>query len=73
MSVTITYCVPCRYERRAQQAAAAIRDQLGLDVELIGGRGGVFRVEADGTPVLSRTKDYFPSTDDIVDALQTRR
>jgi hypothetical protein len=39
----------------------------------IGGRGGVFRVEADDTPVLSRTKDYFPSTDDIVDALQTRR
>lgn len=72
MNVTITYCVPCRYLRRAEAARDAIREQFGVTAELVGGKAGVFRVDVDGTEVVSRTVDYFPSTDDIVAAVQRR-
>jgi selenoprotein W-related protein len=70
MNVTITYCVPCRYLPRAEAARDAIRDQFGVTSKLVGGRAGVFVVEVDGTKVVSRTKDYFPTTDDILSALR---
>ena len=72
MTVTITYCIPCRYERRAREAADVIREQLGVEAELVGGGGGVFRVEVDGETVVSKTRGYFPSSEDVVDAVRTR-
>lgn len=72
MTVTITYCIPCKYERRAREASAVIREQLGVEAELVGGGGGVFRVEVDGEPVISKTRGYFPSSEDIAAAVRAR-
>jgi selT/selW/selH-like putative selenoprotein len=39
-------------------------------VELVGGRGGVFDVFADGRLVFSKDREYrFPSTEEVVAAL----
>lgn len=70
MRVTITYCVPCNYERRAKDAAVAITRHLGLTVELVPGGGGVFDVAVNGNSVSQRTKDHFPSADEIVAAVR---
>jgi selenoprotein W-related protein len=70
MTVTITYCVPCNYAKRAQGAADAITRNLGLAVELIPGRGGVFDVTVNGISVSRRTSDHFPTTDEIVTAVR---
>jgi selenoprotein W-related protein len=72
MTVTITYCVPCKYERRAREAADVLREQLGVETELVGGSGGVFRVEVDGETVVSKTRGYFPSAEDVLDAVGAR-
>lgn len=71
MQITITYCVPCHYEARAKEAAEALRHEVGLEAELVGGRGGVFKVDADATTLVARDKIYFPTTEDIVAAVRT--
>ncbi|MGY4424921.1 putative Rdx family selenoprotein [Bradyrhizobium sp. JR6.1] len=40
--LSIIYCRPCGYEKRAREAAALLRDRLGLDAELVPGKGGIF-------------------------------
>lgn len=35
---SIIYCRPCGYEKRAREAAAALREQLGLEAALVPGR-----------------------------------
>ncbi|WP_039828286.1 Rdx family protein [Nocardia testacea] len=70
MTITITYCVPCKYDKRAQNAADAIARDLGLTVDLIPGRGGVFDVAVDGVSVAKRTREHFPTTDEIVTAVR---
>jgi selenoprotein W-related protein len=70
MTVTITYCVPCNYEKRAKDAADAITQHLGLTVELVPGGGGVFDIAVNGSSVSKRTNDHFPSTDEIVAAVR---
>lgn len=43
-NVSIVYCKPCGYEKRATDTAAALRARLKLDVNLIPGKGGIFEV-----------------------------
>ena len=68
--VTITYCVPCGYEKRARLAASALQQQLGIEPELVPGKGGVFRVEVGGRTVASRAPRYFPNPDEIVTSVR---
>ncbi|HZM63970.1 MAG TPA: Rdx family protein [Candidatus Saccharimonadales bacterium] len=64
--VTITYCVPCGYIKRANLAAEALKAHLDVDVELVPGKGGIFTVEVNGKVVARRTQNHFPDTDEIV-------
>jgi len=41
--VSITYCKPCGYLRRAEDAAAELQKQLGVAATLVPGKGGVSR------------------------------
>ncbi|WLB54673.1 Rdx family protein [Bradyrhizobium sp. 521_C7_N1_3] len=40
--VTIIYCRPCGYERRAKDAAAALQQHLTPEPSLVPGKGGIF-------------------------------
>jgi len=71
--VTIIYCRPCGYEKRAKEVAAALRRQLGLDADLVPGKGGVFQVKLGERIVASRSKGHFPDGDDIVAAVNAAR
>lgn len=69
MNVKIEYCAPCGYRKRADAAATALEEQLGLRAELIPGKGGVFRVCVNGKEVITRARGYFPSPKEIVAAV----
>ncbi|TFV77006.1 SelT/SelW/SelH family protein [Bradyrhizobium frederickii] len=71
--VTIIYCRPCGYEKRAKEVAAALRRQLGLDADLVPGKGGIFQVKLGDRIVASRSKGHFPDGDDIVAAVIAAR
>lgn len=68
--ISITYCVPCGYERRAIAAATAIKETLGIDVALFKGTGGIFKVEKSGEVITKRTREHFPNTEEIVEAVK---
>jgi selenoprotein W-related protein len=53
-NVSIVYCRPCGYEKRATDTAAALRAQLKLDVNLIPGKGGIFEVRVGDQVVAKR-------------------
>ncbi|WP_038970778.1 Rdx family protein [Bradyrhizobium genomosp. III] len=67
--VTIIYCRPCGYEKRAKEAAVALHRQLGLESDLVPGKGGVFQVKLGDRIVASRSKGHFPDGDEIVAAV----
>ncbi|BBO01217.1 MULTISPECIES: Rdx family protein [Bradyrhizobium] len=71
--VTIIYCRPCGYEKRAKEAAVALRRQLGLESDLVLGKGGVFQVKLGDRIVASRSKGHFPDGDEIVAAVTAAR
>ncbi|MBP1096798.1 selenoprotein W-related protein [Bradyrhizobium diazoefficiens] len=71
--VTIVYCRPCGYEKRAKEAAAALRRQLALEADLVAGKGGIFQVKLGDRIVASRSKGHFPGTDEIVAAVTAAR
>ncbi|QHP67400.1 SelT/SelW/SelH family protein [Bradyrhizobium sp. LCT2] len=71
--VTIVYCRLCGYEKRAKEAAAALRRQLALEADLVAGKGGVFQVKLGDRIVASRSKGHFPGTDEIVAAVTAAR
>jgi len=71
--VTIIYCRPCGYEKRAKDAAAALRRQLALESDLVPGKGGVFQVKLGERIVATRSKGYFPGSDEIVAAVAAAR
>lgn len=71
--VTIIYCRPCGYEKRAKDASAALRQRLALESELVPGKGGVFQVKLGDRLVASRSKGHFPGTDEIVAAIAAAR
>ena len=71
--VTIVYCRPCGYEKRARDVAAALREQLALDATLVPGRDGVFEIKLGEKIVAKRAKGYFPGPDDVVAAVAATR
>jgi len=71
--VTIICCRPCGYEKRAKEVAAALRRQLGLDADLVPGKGVIFQVKLGERIVASHSKGHFPDGDDIVAAVNAAR
>ncbi|MGY2809624.1 SelT/SelW/SelH family protein [Bradyrhizobium sp. USDA 4506] len=68
-NVSITYCRPCGYEKRAKEAAALLRERLGVDATLIPGKGGIFEVKLGDEVVARRAKGHFPDAAEIVAAV----
>ncbi|QOZ30249.1 SelT/SelW/SelH family protein [Bradyrhizobium sp. CCBAU 51753] len=71
--VSITYCRPCGYEKRAKEAAALLRRRLGLDATLVPGKGGIFEVRLGDKVVAKRAKGHFPDAAEIVAAVAAAR
>jgi len=71
--ISITYCRPCGYEKRAKEAAALLHERLGLDAELVPGKRGIFEVKLDGKVVAKRVKGHFPDAAEIVSAVAAAR
>lgn len=71
--VTIIYCRPCGYEKRAKEAAEAVRENLALGSTLVPGKGGVFQVKLGDQIVASRTRGHFPGAAEIVAAISAAR
>lgn len=67
--LSITYCRPCGYEKRAKEAAALLRERLGLDAELVPGKGGIFEVRLAGELITKRVKGHFPDAAEIAAAV----
>ncbi|MGC2087012.1 MAG: Rdx family protein [Bradyrhizobium sp.] len=72
-NVTITYCSPCGYEKRAKEAARALREQFAMEGKLVPGSGGIFEVKVGETTVAKRVKGHFPDTAEIVKAVGSLR
>lgn len=64
--ITITYCKPCGYDRRAAEAADALQRDLSVAARLVPGKGGIFEVRVNGEVVAKRAKGHFPDTAEIV-------
>jgi len=71
--VTITYCVPCGYLKRAMQTAELLKEEIDLEATLIPGTGGVFRVETGGEVIAQRTREHFPTTEEILELVRSHR
>jgi selenoprotein W-related protein len=71
--VSITFCRPCGYEKRAKEAAALLRERLGVDATLIPGKGGIFEVKLGDEVVARRAKGHFPDAAEIVAAVTAAR
>ena len=71
--VTIIYCRPCGYEKRAKEVAVALRRQLALEADLVAGKGGIFQVKLGDKIVASRSKGHIPGADEIVAAVTAAR
>ncbi len=74
--VSITYCVPCRYQNKAIQDADAILKEFGerlTALRLIPGDNGVYDIALDGTLIFSLDKaEHFPETAELLEALRAR-
>jgi len=69
MKVSIGYCRPCGYEKRAQDIAVSLQRQLGIVATLVPGKGGVFEVTVEGETVARRRKGHFPDAAEVVAAV----
>jgi selenoprotein W-related protein len=69
--VSIVYCKPCGYEKRATDTAAALRAQLRLEANLVPGKGGIFEVRVGDKVVAKREHGHFPDNADIVAAVSS--
>jgi selenoprotein W-related protein len=67
--VSIVYCKPCGYAKRAEDAAAALREQLQVAAVLVPGTGGIFEVQVGGEVVAKRRQGHFPNAAEIVTAV----
>lgn len=65
--VDITYCRPCGYEKRAREAAEALKTALQLDARIHPGGGGIFEVRVNDAIVAKRTRGHFPNAAEIVE------
>jgi len=51
--------------------AAALKDELGIETELIKGGGGIFDVQVDGDRIYSKSETgRFPENDEILAKLR---
>jgi len=71
--VSIIYCRPCGYEKRARDAAAALRERLAVEAKLVPGTGGVFEVKVGDKVVARRAKGHFPDAAEVVAAVAAVR
>lgn len=71
--VTIVYCRPCGYEKRAKEVATALREQLAVAATLVPGKGGVFEIRLGERTIAKRAKGYFPGPEDAVAAVRAAR
>jgi selenoprotein W-related protein len=71
--VSIVYCRPCGYEKRAKDVAAALRTQLAVEAKLVAGKGGVFEVRVGERTVAKRARGHFPEAAEIVAAVAAAR
>jgi len=67
--VSIIYCKPCGYEKRAVAAADALSKELKLKASLVPGKGGIFEVRVDDKVVAKRAMGHFPEPPEIVKAV----
>jgi selenoprotein W-related protein len=67
--VTITYCKPCGYEKRAIEAADALQGNLSITARLLPAKGSIFEVRVNAEIVAKRVKGHFPDFDEIVEAV----
>jgi len=74
--VTITYCLPCRYQFKAIQDADSILKEFGsrlTSLRLIPGDHGVYDVVVDGHKVFSLDEsERFPEPDDLLRRIRER-
>lgn len=74
VEVTITYCLPCRYQFKAIQDADAILKTFGQRVSalrLVPGDHGVYDVAVDGTVVFSLDKEMrFLETPELLEKVR---
>ncbi len=74
--VSITYCVPCRYQHKALEDADAILKEFGerlSGLRLVPGDNGVYDVRVDGTLIFSLDKaEHFPESKDLIEAIRTQ-
>ena len=67
--VSITYCKPCGYLKRAEDVSAELKQKLGVEATLIPGKGGIFEVQVDGKVVAKKKLFSFPDAAEIVKAV----
>jgi selenoprotein W-related protein len=67
--VSIIYCGPCGYEKRATEAATAVRSRCKLHVDLVPGTGGIFEVKVGDRTVAKREKGHLPTSEEVVAAV----
>lgn len=74
--VSITYCVPCRYQHKALEDADAILKAFGgnlASLRLVPGDQGVYDVRLDGKLIFSLDKaQHFPESADLIRAIGER-
>lgn len=80
MDVTIKYCKPCGYLKRAQQLADRVQQELGATVQLVPGSFGVFKVWVDNELIFDKrtTRGWLgklgfgaiPADDDLLQRMQ---
>jgi selenoprotein W-related protein len=71
--ISIIYCRPCGYEKRAKDAATALRERFSIEAKLVPGTGGVFEVKVGDRTVARRAKGHFPDTAEVVAAVAAAR
>lgn len=67
--VSIVYCKPCGYEKRAADAAAKLHAAVGVSAKLVPGTGGIFQVQVGDKVVAKRAKGHFPDASEIIAAV----
>jgi selenoprotein W-related protein len=74
--VTITYCLPCRYQFKAMQDADAILKEFGQrlsGLRLVPGDHGVYDVALDGELLFSLNKaEHFPDTKELIEKIRVK-
>jgi len=74
--VTITYCLPCRYQFKAMQDADAILKAFGQKLSglrLVPGDHGVYDVALDGELLFSLDQaEHFPETQELLDKIRAK-